>query len=144
MTRDRAFSSPFMLGFDAFEEALDRITKSAGDGYPPYNVESLGPDRLRITVAVAGFDEDALSVTVERNELLIAGRQPDEDAPGKDERVFLHRGIAARAFQRRFVLADGMEVAEARLDKGLLCVTVARRAPAETSRRISIGGGKPA
>lgn len=139
MSRERGFSSPFLLGFDVFEEALERIAKSAGDGYPPYNVESLGPDRLRISVAVAGFDEDELSVTVENNELSISGRQAD-DAGG---RVFLHRGIAARAFQRRFVLADGMEVAAALLDMGLLHVDLVRPQASETSRRITIGRGRP-
>ena len=139
MSRERGFSSPFLLGFDVFEEALERIAKSAGDGYPPYNVESLGPDRLRISVAVAGFDEDELSVTVENNELSISGRQAD-DAGG---RVFLHRGIAARAFQRRFVLADGMEVAAARLDMGLLHVDLVRPQASESSRKITIGRGRP-
>lgn len=139
MSRERGFSSPFLLGFDVFEEALERIAKSAGDGYPPYNVESLGPDRLRISVAVAGFDEDELSVTVENNELSISGRQAD-DAGG---RVFLHRGIAARAFQRRFVLADGMEVAAALLDMGLLHVDLVRPQASESSRKITIGRGRP-
>ncbi len=139
MSRDRGFSSPFLLGFDAFEEALERISKSAGDGYPPYNIESLGPDRLRISIAVAGFAEDELAVTVENSELCIAGRQA-EDA---GERVFLHRGIAARAFQRRFVLADGMEVAGANLDKGLLHVDLVRPKAAETSRAIRIERGRP-
>jgi HSP20 family molecular chaperone IbpA len=134
MSRERGFSSPFLLGFDVFEEALERIAKSSGDGYPPYNVESLGPDRLRITVAVAGFDESELTVTLENSELSIAGRQADEAA----ERVFLHRGIAARAFQRRFVLADGMEVAGAALDKGLLHIDLVRPQGRETSRSIPI------
>lgn len=140
MPRDRVFSSPFLLGFDAFEEALDRIVRTAGDGYPPYNVESLGPDRLRITVAVAGFDESELSVTVENSELSICGQQGE----GAGDRVFLHRGIAARAFQRRFVLADGMEVAGAALDRGLLHVDLVRPRAAETSRSIPIERRRPA
>lgn len=139
MSRERGFSSPFLLGFDAFEEALDRIAKSAGDGYPPYNVESLGPDRLRITIAVAGFEESELSVTVETNELVIGGRQADT----AEDRVFLHRGIAARAFQRRFVLADGMDVAGAALDKGLLHIDVVRPQAQETSRTVKIAKGRP-
>ena len=139
MPRERAFTSPFMLGFDVFEEALERIAKSSGDGYPPYNVESLGPDRIRITVAVAGFDESELSVTDENSELTIAGRQAEET----EERAFLHRGIAARAFQRRFVLADRMEIVGAALDKGLLHIDLIRPRAEEISRRIKITRGHP-
>ncbi len=133
MTRGSIFNSPFLLGFDAFEEALDRIAKSAPDGYPPYNVEAVAPDRLRITLAVAGFDEDDLSVSIENNELKIVGRQAEDG-----ERVFLHRGIAARQFQRRFVLADGMQVVDAHLDKGLLHVDLVRPQPEEVVQAIKI------
>ncbi len=139
MTRHSAFNAPFMLGFDMLEDALERITKSAPDGYPPYNVEALAPDRLRISLAVAGFDEAELAVTVENNELLIAGRQADDG-----ERVYLHRGIAARQFQRRFMLADGMQVMGAALDKGLLHVDLVRPRTEEVVRNIEIRAGKPA
>ena len=139
MPRERAFPLPFMLGFDVFEDALERVSKAGADGYPPYNVESLGPDKLLITIAVAGFDEDALSVTVENNELTIAGRQTEEQG----ERVFLHRGIAARAFQRRFVLADGMEISGATLDKGLLHIELVRPRAEDVSRTIKIRHGRP-
>jgi HSP20 family molecular chaperone IbpA len=116
------FSSPFLLGFEPFERALDRVTKSAGDGYPPYNVEQFGENRLRITVAVAGFAPDELTVQVEGNQLVVRGRQ-QPDAP---ERIFLHRGIAARQFQRAFVLAEGIEVTSASLDNGLLSIELER------------------
>lgn len=138
MTRHSAFNAPFMLGFDAFEEALDRITRSAPDGYPPYNVEAVGSDRLRISLAVAGFGEADLSVSVENNELVVAGRQADDDS-----RVYLHRGIAARRFQRRFVLADGLQVTGASLDKGLLHVDLVRPEAEEITRNIEIRTGKP-
>jgi len=138
MSRVSVFSSPLLLGFDQFERTLDRLAKNA-EGYPPYNIERIAaaantPDRLRITLAVAGFTRDQLEVTVEENQLLIRGRQQDE-ADGRD---FIHRGIAARQFQRVFVLADGMEVMGADLKNGLLSVDLARPEPERIVRRIDI------
>ena len=135
MSRIPSLSSPFLLGFDEIERALDRVVKGA-DGYPPYNIERLPregnrPERLRITLAVAGFSADTLDVSVEENELAIRGRQADEDKG----RVFLHRGIAARQFQRTFVLADGMEVAGAELKDGLLSIDLERPETARIARR---------
>lgn len=138
MSRNSMFNSPLMLGFDAFEEALERVSKST-DGYPPYNVEALGSDLIRITIAVAGFDESELTVEVENNELKIAGRQADDS-----ERHFLHRGIAARQFQRRFVLADGIQVTDAHLDKGLLHVDLMRPKADETVQTVRIRNGRDA
>ncbi|PKQ07805.1 MAG: heat-shock protein Hsp20 [Alphaproteobacteria bacterium HGW-Alphaproteobacteria-11] len=129
------FNSPFLLGFEQMERLLERAAK-ASDGYPPYNVEQLtatAGEALRITLAVAGFSRDELSVTVENNELVIRGRQRDEEG-----RTYLHRGIAARQFQRAFVLADGMEVTGAVLENGLLKVDLARPEPQKTVRRIEI------
>jgi HSP20 family molecular chaperone IbpA len=141
MTRIPSLSSPFLLGFDEIERALDRVVKSA-DGYPPYNIERIGrsdgrAERLRITVAVAGFSPGELEITVEDNELVIRGKQTDDDKG----REFLHRGIAARQFQRTFVLADGMEVAGANLSDGLLSVDLERPETARTPRRINISTG---
>lgn len=139
MTRISAFSSPLLLGFDEIERALDRLSK-AGDGYPPYNIERLGQaadksESLRITLAVAGFSRDELEVTVEENELVIRGRQSDEPA-----RQYLHRGIAARQFQKTFVLAEGIEVVGADLKDGLLSVDLARPQNARVARQITING----
>lgn len=137
MSRVPTLSSPFLLGFDEIERALDRVTKAA-DGYPPYNIERLArdernPERLRITLAVAGFTLDQLEVTVEENQLVIRGRQIDDKT-----RHYLHRGIAARQFQRTFVLAEGMEVLGADLKNGLLSVDLARPEPERVVRNISI------
>ncbi len=142
MSRVPSLSSPFLLGFEEIERALDRVAK-AGDGYPPYNIERVAgdgerPERLRITLAVAGFSRDELEVVVEEKELLIRGRQAEEDK----ERVFLHRGIAARQFQRTFVLADGMQVAGAELRDGLLAVDLERPEKVRMPRRIEIAMGK--
>ena len=135
MTRMSMFNSPLMLGFEHFERALDRVAKSAGDGYPPYNVERLGEDRLRITLAVAGFRPEDLEVRIEDTQLVLRGRQ----AEAEDEtREFLHRGIAARQFQRSFVLSDGLEVVGARLDNGLLHVDLQRRKPEPEVRTVAI------
>jgi HSP20 family molecular chaperone IbpA len=139
MTRVSAFSSPLLLGFDEIERALDRLSK-AGDGYPPYNIERLSGgdgsgDILRITLAVAGFAEDSLEVTVERNELVIRGRQKDEPA-----RDYLYRGIAARQFQKTFVLAEGIEVVGAELKDGLLSIDLSRPLAGRVARRIDING----
>ena len=137
MSRMPSLSSPFLLGFDEIERVLDRVTKAA-DGYPPYNIERLArddrnPERLRITLAVAGFTLDQLDVSVEENQLVIRGRQTEDKA-----RQFIHRGIAARQFQRVFVLADGMEVLRADLKNGLLSIDLARPEPARIVRSISI------
>ena len=138
MSRVPSLSSPFLLGFDQLERVLDRVTKGA-EGYPPYNIERIaastqGPERLRITLAVAGFTRQQLEVTVEENQLLIRGRQQDD----AEERDYIHRGIAARQFQRVFVLADGMEVMGADLKNGLLSVDLARPEPERIVRRIDI------
>jgi HSP20 family molecular chaperone IbpA len=137
MSRVPSLSSPFLLGFDEIERALDRATRAA-DGYPPYNIERLArdqdkPERLRITLAVAGFTRDQLDVTVEENQLVIRGKQHD-DKSGQ----YLHRGIATRQFQRTFVLADGIEVLAADLKNGLLSIDLARPEPRRTVKTISI------
>ncbi len=136
MSRLSLFNSPLLLGFDQFERALDRVNKSAADGYPPYNVEQLGENALRITLAVAGFAMSDLSVQVEDNQLVVRGRQKEDK-----ERVYLHRGIAARQFQRSFVLADGLEVASAGLDNGLLNIDLVRRTVEAPIRTIAIKAG---
>lgn len=127
------FDSPLFLGFDHFEKTFDRLRKSAAEGYPPYNIEQTGDDGLRITLAVAGFPQEALDVEVENNQLTIRGKQPDEDA-----RVYIHRGIAARQFQRSFVMADGIEIAGAVLDNGLLHIDLKRVIPESSARKIEI------
>lgn len=142
MTRFPGFSSPFLLGFDEIERVLDRVSKAANDGYPPYNIERIGDDDLnrdvlRITLAVAGFTRDQLDVTLEDSQLVIRGRQIDDDK----NRQYLHRGIAARQFQRVFVLAEGIEVAGAELKDGLLAIDLARPEPERVVRRIDIAGG---
>ncbi|GAK45376.1 heat shock protein Hsp20 [Tepidicaulis marinus] len=136
MTRIAQFGSPFMLGFDEVERMLDRVTKTSGDGYPPYNVEQLDDEEglhLRITLAVAGFSPDELSITLEDKQLVIRGRQ-EEDG----NRAFLHRGIAARQFQRAFVLADGVEVTGAELANGLLSIRLHRPEPSKVVKQIEI------
>jgi len=126
------------LGFDHFEETINRLRKSASDGYPPYNIEQTHENGLRITLAVAGFTMNDLEVEVEKNQLTIRGRQSEEDG-----RVYLHRGIAARQFQRSFVLADGIEVLGASIDNGLLHIDMERQEPESSARKIEISG-KPA
>jgi HSP20 family molecular chaperone IbpA len=135
MSRLSLFNSPLLLGFDQFERALDRVSKAAADGYPPYNVEQIGENALRITLAVAGFSLDDLTVQVEDNQLVVRGKQSDND-----ERIYLHRGIAARQFQRSFVLAEGIEVAGASLDNGLLNVDLVRRVIEGKVRNVEIRG----
>jgi HSP20 family molecular chaperone IbpA len=140
MTRISAFSSPLLLGFDEVERALDRLSKAAGDGYPPYNIERLPKTEsqgevLRITLAVAGFARDELDVTIEENELVIRGRQKEEPS-----RAYLHRGIAARQFQKTFVLAEGIEVVGAELKDGLLSIDLTRPLAERVARRIEING----
>jgi HSP20 family molecular chaperone IbpA len=131
-------SSPFLLGFEEIERALDRVAKAA-DGYPPYNIERIArtaslPERLRITLAVAGFSRAEIDITVEENELVIRGRQKEPE----QSRVFLHRGIAARQFQRTFLLADGMQIASADLADGLLTIDAERIEEKRSIRRIEI------
>ena len=147
MARMSLLSSPLLLGFDEIERLVDRVGKSAGDGYPPYNIERLQPgapaasgtngtgvEVLRITLAVAGFGRDHLDITVEDKQLLIRGRQSDDK-----DRDYLYRGIAARQFQRTFVLADGIEVRSADLANGLLSVDLVRHEPERLIRTIEIG-----
>jgi HSP20 family molecular chaperone IbpA len=129
MSRMSLFNSPLLLGFDHFERALDRVSKISSDGYPPYNIEQLGENALRITLAVAGFTMSDLGITIEDNQLVVRGKQTDDT-----ERVYLHRGIAARQFQRSFVLAEGIEVGGAWLDNGLLHIDLVRP-PVETRVR---------
>jgi len=127
------FNSPYLLGFDHLERLLERTAKSGSDGYPPYNIEQTGADSLRIVLAIAGFSADDLNVTVEDNQLVIRGRQTETAG-----RTFLHRGIAARQFQRAFVLADGIEVAGAELKNGLLSIELARPKPQSVTRKVDI------
>lgn len=134
MSRMSAFNSPLLLGFDHFERILDRVSKTSGEGYPPYNIEQIGENGLRITLAVAGFSMDDLGVSVEDNQLVIRGRITDDE----EERIFLHRGIASRQFQRSFVLAEGIEITGATLDNGLLHVDLERRVPEPQVRTIAI------
>jgi HSP20 family molecular chaperone IbpA len=136
MNRTTAFNSPFLLGFEHLERVLERTAKSAGDAYPPYNIERSSDGRLRIAVAVAGFDRGDLSVTVEENQLVIRGRQTDPA-----DKTFLHRGIAARQFQRSFVLAEGIEVTGATLENGLLTVELHRPKAEAPVRTIEIKSG---
>ena len=134
MARMSVFSSPLLLGFDHIERVLDRVNKSSAEGYPPYNIEQTGDHALRISLAVAGFSDDDLSVTVEDNQLVIRGRNA-EDA---SERVFLHRGIASRQFSRSFVLAEGIEVKNAGLDNGLLHIDLEQPVPEPKVTEIKI------
>ena len=141
MSRSSVFGSPLFLGFDHLEQMLDRVQKNA-EGYPPYNIEQTGEARLRITLAVAGFSMDDLAITQEDNQLVIRGRQRDDS----EGRIFLHRGIAARQFQRAFVLAEGIEVEGAWLDNGLLHVDLRRPVPEVRVKTIQIaarGNGAP-
>jgi HSP20 family molecular chaperone IbpA len=140
MTRVTAFSSPLLLGFDEVERALDRLAKTAGDGYPPYNIERLPKtaehgEIIRIVLAVAGFAREELEVVIEENELTLRGRQTEEGT-----RTYLHRGIAARQFQRTFVLAEGIEVLGASLKDGLLSVDLVKPLAERVARRIEIDG----
>ncbi|MHB2167328.1 Hsp20 family protein [Alsobacter sp. R-9] len=138
MSRVPSLSSPFLLGFDEVERALTRVAKAASEGYPPYNIERVPrtanePETLRITLAVAGFTRDQLEITLEENQLVIRGRQVDDR-----EREFLHRGIAARQFQRAFLLADGLEVRGADLANGLLSIDLVRPEAERIIRKIDI------
>src|SRR3954464_6599029 len=135
----RVFTSPMFLGFDHLEQVLERAAKTSSDGYPPYNIEQTGPNGLRITLAVAGFTMNDLQITQEDNQLVIRGRQAED---GQD-RVYLHRGIAARQFQRAFVLAEGIEVRGAWLDNGLLHVDLVRPPVEARVRTVPIRGPEP-
>jgi HSP20 family molecular chaperone IbpA len=142
MSRISLLSSPLLLGFDEIERLIDRVGKGGGEGYPPYNIERIprsenGPEILRITLAVAGFTREQLDVTVEDSQLVIRGRQEDDKT-----RQYLHRGIAARQFQRTFVLAEGIEVQSADLLHGLLMIDLARHEPNRIVRKIEIGRQK--
>ena len=139
MSRLSQFNHPLLLGFDQFERTLDRIAKTSAEGYPPYNIEQIGESGLRITLAVAGFAMDDLGVELEDNQLIIRGKRVDEA-----ERVFLHRGIATRQFQRAFVLADGIEVSGATLDNGLLHVDLVRPPTETRTRKIAIDSASSA
>ena len=133
MARISAFNSPFLLGFEQFEQTLNRISKMPAEGYPPYNIEQVGENSLRISLAVAGFTETDLSIELEDNQLMICGRQTEDT-----DRVYLHRGIAARQFQRSFVLAEGIEIVGAELDNGLLHVDLVRPEPESRVQKIKI------
>ena len=137
MTKLTLGSHPFLLGFDQLERLVERTAKSGNDGYPPYNIEAKGENAFRITLAVAGFAEGDLSITLEDRQLVIRGRQGEDS----DGRVFLHRGIAARQFQRSFVLADGVEVMGAAMEHGLLHVDLKRSAPENVVQTIRIKTG---
>lgn len=136
MSRMSMFNSPLLLGFDQLERTLDRLAKNA-EGYPPYNIEKIGESGLRITLAVAGFAIEDLVIELVENQLSVRGKQADES-----DRIFLHRGIAARQFQRAFMLADGIEVVGARLDNGLLAIDLARPVAEPRMRTIRIDGSK--
>lgn len=141
MSRIPSLTSPLLLGFEEIERLIDRVGKG-GEGYPPYNIERIaksdgGPELLRITLAVAGFTRDQIEIWVEDNQLVIRGRQQEDKT-----REYLYRGIAARQFQRTFVLADGIEVQAADLTNGLLLVDLVRHEPERMVRRIDIGGPK--
>jgi HSP20 family molecular chaperone IbpA len=138
MNRTVLFNSPFLLGFERLEQLLERTAKSGVDGYPPYNIEQSCEDKLRITLAVAGFSREELNVTVEDRQLIIRGKQIDNG-----DRNFLHRGIAARQFQRAFVLAEGIEVTGASLENGLLSIELERPKSNTIVRTIEIKAGRP-
>jgi HSP20 family molecular chaperone IbpA len=134
MSRTFAFDSPLLLGFDHLERVLDRAAKAAGEGYPPYNIEQTAENKLRITLAVAGFTLDDLAVTTEDNQLVVRGRPSEDDK----DRIFLHRGIGKRQFQRAFVLAEGIEISGAVLDNGLLHIDLQRPIVEPQVRTIKI------
>ena len=140
MTKLTLGSHPFLLGFDQLERLVERTAKADATGYPPYNIEQYGENAYRITLAVAGFGEDDLSITLEDRQLVIRGRQAEDTG----DRVFLHRGIAARQFQRSCVLAEGVEVAGASMENGLLHVDLKRSVPETVVQTIRINGGRKA
>ena len=134
MTKMTLGAHPYLLGFEQLERLMERTAKSDNNGYPPFNIEQNGPNAYRITLAVAGFAEENLAITVEDRQLVIRGRQTDDE----EDRVFLHRGIAARQFQRTFVLADGVEVAGATMENGLLHVDLSKAEPETVVQTIKI------
>ena len=134
MNRMSIFNSPFLLGFDEFERTIDRISKLSTDSYPPYNIEQISQNSLRITVAVAGFKKNELDVSLEGNQLQIRGNKKEDER----ERIFIHRGIATRQFQRNFVLADGIEVKDASMDDGLLFIDLTQPINNDQSVKIEI------
>ena len=137
MARMQIFDSPLLLGFDHFERVLDRVSKASSEGYPPYNIEQVGEEHLRITLAVAGFTMADLDVSIEDNQLVIRGRQSEDDG----SKIYLHRGIAGRQFQRSFVLAEGIEVTAAKLQDGLLHIDLRRPIPEPQVKKIKIEDG---
>ena len=134
MSRMSVFNSPFLLGFEQFERTIDRISKLSTESYPPYNIEQISSNLLRITIAVAGFEKTDLEINLEGNQLQIKGFKKEEN----DERIFLHRGIATRQFQRNFVLAEGIEVEGASMENGLLSVDLSQPINTEESKKIEI------
>ena len=134
MSRMSVFNSPFLLGFEQFERTIDRISKLSTETYPPYNIEQISSNLLRITIAVAGFEKTDLEINLEGNQLQIKGFKKEEN----DERIFLHRGIATRQFQRNFVLAEGIEVEGASMENGLLSVDLSQPNNSEESKKIEI------
>ncbi len=134
MTRNPFANNPFLLGFEEVERLIDRAAKSGNDGYPPYNIEEHAENAYRITLAVAGFSEGDLSVSVEDRQLIIRGQQQDTN----EDRVFLHRGIATRQFQRSFILAEGVDISGARMENGLLHIDLTRIEPEQVVRKIKI------
>ena len=136
MTRLSPFNSPLLLGFDHLEQILERVSKNSNEGYPPYNILQVGNDRLRISIAVAGFTEDELSITVEQNQLHIGGCQQDDP-----DAVYIHRGIAGRRFKRTFLLSETIEVDSATLENGLLSIDLVQPQPTQTVRSIHIKNG---
>ena len=138
MSRMSVFNSPFLLGFEQFERTIDRISKLSSDSYPPYNIEQLSSNLLRITIAVAGFEKKDLEISLEGNQLQIKGFRPEDDS----EKIFIHRGIATRQFQRNFILAEGIEVDEASMENGLLFVDLSQPINNEESKKIEIKDNK--
>ena len=128
------FNSPFLLGFDQFERTIDRISKLSSDSYPPYNIEQTSPNSIRFTIAVAGFNKKDLDISLEGNQLQIRGSRDDNEV----DRIYIHRGIATRQFQRNFILAEGIEVEEASMDNGLLFIDLSQPINNEESKKIEI------
>ena len=138
MSRMSVFNSPFLLGFEQFERTIDRISKLSSDSYPPYNIEQLSANHLRITIAVAGFEKKDLEISLEGNQLQIKGFRSEDDS----DKIFIHRGIATRQFQRNFILAEGIEVDEASMENGLLFVDLSQPINNEESKKIEIKDNK--
>ena len=134
MSRMSLFNSPFLLGFDQFERTIDRISKLSSDSYPPYNIEQISDNILRITIAVAGFKKQELKINLEGNQLVVRGNKSESD----NEKIYIHRGIATRQFQRNFILAEGIEVDEASIENGLLNIDLIQPMPQEESKTIEI------